>query len=83
MTLSQLEKEKGGEGAWKAAEPKWKELGTLLKAEGGPFFMGKTGKHVGSLFFLQIAWTMSADHLDSVICRPNCCRCITLFHIAR
>ena len=45
MDLSQLEKEKGGESAWKAAEPKWKELGTLLKAEGGPFFMGKTGKH--------------------------------------
>ncbi|CAD6569057.1 MAG: hypothetical protein ASARMPREDX12_002045 [Alectoria sarmentosa] len=42
MSLSQLEKEKGGESAWKAAEPKWKELGTLLKAEGGPFFMGKT-----------------------------------------
>lgn len=42
MTLSQLEKEKGGESAWKAAEPKWKELGTLLKAKGGPFFMGKT-----------------------------------------
>ena len=43
MTLSQLEKERGGESAWKAAEPKWKELGALLKAEGGPFFMGKTG----------------------------------------
>ena len=45
MDLSQLEKEKGGDSAWKAAEPKWKELGTLLNAEGGPFFMGKTGKH--------------------------------------
>lgn len=43
MTLSQLEVERGGESAWKAAEPKWKELGALLKAEGGPFFMGKTG----------------------------------------
>lgn len=49
MTLSQLEKEKGGESAWKAVEPKWKELGNLLKAEGGPFFMGKTGRHIGSL----------------------------------
>ena len=45
MDLSQLEKEKGGDSGWKAAEPKWKELGALLKAEGGPFFMGKTGKH--------------------------------------
>ena len=44
MPLAQLEKEKGGESAWKAAEPKWKELGDVLKAEGGPFFMGKTGK---------------------------------------
>lgn len=83
MTLSQLEKEKGGEGAWKAAEPKWKELGTLLKAEGGPFFMGKTGKHVGSLLPLRIARTMSAEHLDSVICRLNRCRCIALFQSAR
>lgn len=47
MTLAQLEKERGGESAWKAAEPKWKELGALLKAEGGPFFMGKTGRHIG------------------------------------
>ena len=44
MPLSQFEKEKGGEGAWKVAEPKWKEMGELLKAEGGPFFMGKTGE---------------------------------------
>ncbi|KAL9129570.1 MAG: hypothetical protein Q9175_007261, partial [Cornicularia normoerica] len=42
MPLSQVEKEKGGESAWEAAEPKWKELGALLKAQGGPFFMGKT-----------------------------------------
>lgn len=47
MPLSQLEKEKGGESAWQAAEPKWKELAALLKAEGGPFFMGKTGRHIG------------------------------------
>ena len=53
MTLSQLETEKGGESAWKAVEPKWKELGNLLKAEGGPFFMGKTGRHIGSLLSSQ------------------------------
>ncbi len=47
MNLSQLEEEKGGERAWGAAEPKWKELGDLLKAEGGPFFMGKTGRCIG------------------------------------
>lgn len=53
MSLSQFEKEKGGDSAWKAAEPKWKELGDLLKAEGGPFFMGKTGKHMGKTAFLS------------------------------
>ncbi len=68
MPLTQLEKEKGGESAWKAAEPKWKELGTLLKAQGGPFFMGKTGKHIRSLHSLQRAWTMSINQLDSVMC---------------
>lgn len=56
MPLSQLENEKGGESAWKIAEPKWKELGTLLKAEVGPFFMGKTVSYadmivVGALHF--------------------------------
>lgn len=81
MSLSQLEKEKGGESAWKAAEPKWKELGTLLKAEGGPFFMGKTGKHIGSILSSQRAWSMSADHLGSLVCRSNRCRCITLLCI--
>ena len=44
MPLAQVEREKGGEGAWEAAEPKWRELGALLRAEGGPFFMGKTGR---------------------------------------
>lgn len=83
MPLSQLENEKGGESAWKIAEPKWKELGSLLKAEGGPFFMGKTGMHIGSLLTFQRAWTMSADHHDSVICRHDCCWCIALFYNAR
>ncbi|KAL9074355.1 MAG: hypothetical protein Q9161_002341 [Pseudevernia consocians] len=59
MTLSQLETEKGGESAWKAVEPKWKELGNLLKAEGGPFFMGKTVSYadlivVGALHFCTL-----------------------------
>lgn len=83
MGLSQLEKEKGGEQAWTAAEPKWKELGDLLKAEGGPFFMGKTGRYIGSVHSFQRAWTMSADHPDdSIICRLNGCRCIALLYNA-
>lgn len=83
MPLSQVEKEKGGESAWEAAEPKWKELGALLKAEGGPFFMGKTGEHIGSLLSFRRAWTMCADRLNSVICRPDRCRCYALLQLAR
>ena len=81
MTLPELEKEKGGESAWKAAEPKWKELGALLKAEGGPFFMGKTGRIIGSPLTWQRAGTMDADHLDSVICRRDRRQCTALLHI--
>jgi len=44
MPLAQFEKEQGGEDAWKGAEPAFKEVGKLLKAEGRPFFMGKTGR---------------------------------------
>lgn len=83
MPLSQLEKEKGGESAWKAVEPKWMELGNLLKAEGGPFFMGKTGKHVGSPLSVRRALIMSSDHLDSVIRRPDRRWCVTLLYNAR
>ena len=82
MTLSQLEKEKGGESAWESATPKWKELGALLKAEGGPFFMGKTGKRIGSRLSLRRAWTMRADR-NSLICRPGCPRYIALLHLVR
>lgn len=48
MPLSQLEKEQGGESAWTAAEPAMKELGALLRAEGGPFVLGKTGESLSS-----------------------------------
>ena len=44
MPLPQLEKEMGGDDAWVNATPALKELGTLLKTEGGPFLMGKTGE---------------------------------------
>jgi len=40
--LAQIAQESGGEEAWMAAIPELKELGALLKAEGGPFVMGKT-----------------------------------------
>ena len=44
MSLPQYAKEKGGDDAWEKAMPALKELGTILKAEGGPFVLGKTGK---------------------------------------
>lgn len=43
MPLPQFGKEQGGDDAWKRAEPAFQEVGKLLKAEGGPFLMGKTG----------------------------------------
>lgn len=42
MSLAQVEKEKGGEAAWKQAEPALQQLGALLKAKGGPFLLGTT-----------------------------------------
>lgn len=44
MSLPQLEKETGGDSAWEAAKPALKELGAILRAEGGPFVLGKTGE---------------------------------------
>lgn len=44
MSLAQLEKEQGGEAAWERSTPTIKEFGSILKAEGGPFVLGKTGK---------------------------------------
>jgi len=41
-SLAQLEREKGGEGAWRALEEPLREMGGILREEaGGPFFMGK------------------------------------------
>lgn len=44
MPLRQLEQEKGGEQAWEAVKQPAKEFADLLKANGGPFFKGETGK---------------------------------------
>jgi glutathione S-transferase len=43
MPLNELEKEKGGEKAWKDAEPVLKELASLLNETKGPYFMGEEG----------------------------------------
>ena len=44
MPLAQLEKEQGGNNAWKGAEAPFKDVGELLKVESGPFLTGKTGR---------------------------------------
>ena len=43
MPLQQLEKEQGGDKAWEKATPAFKEVGDMLRANGGPFLLGKTG----------------------------------------
>ena len=44
MPLQQLEKEQGGDKAWEEATSAFKEVGDMLRAEGGPFILGKTGR---------------------------------------
>lgn len=44
MPLNEFEKsEEGGEKAWENAAPHLSELAGVLKENGGPFFLGKTG----------------------------------------
>ena len=59
MPMDQLEKEKGGEDAWENVKPAMKEAGDILKAEGGPFVLGKTGNEYSQLFPLSEALTLS------------------------
>ena len=40
--LEELAKKTSEDEAWKEAEPGIKELGSLLKKQGGPFFLGET-----------------------------------------
>jgi hypothetical protein len=45
MPLDEFEKsEKGGETAWENVRPVLEEVASLLKENGGPFFMGQDGK---------------------------------------
>ena len=44
MSLAQWEKEQGGDKAWEKATPAFKEVGDMLRANGGPFLLGKTGR---------------------------------------
>ena len=56
MPLRQFEKEHGGDKAWEEATPALKEAGDMLRANGGPFFLGKTGR-VSLSFNLQSSFT--------------------------
>ncbi len=57
-SLAEFEKKTPENEAWEEAEPGLKEMGDLLKKEGGPFFLGKTVSYadlvvVGALQFLK------------------------------
>lgn len=45
MPLSQVEAEKANEQCWEAANQPAKEMADLLKKNGGPYFLGQTGKN--------------------------------------
>lgn len=56
--LEELEKKTPEDEAWKDAEPSIHELGSLLRKQGGPFFLGGTVSYadfvvVGALHFLR------------------------------
>ena len=45
MSLDEVEKSKeGGEKAWENVKPALEEVASLLKENGGPFFMGEQGR---------------------------------------
>ena len=47
MPLLQLEREEGGEGAWREVEPTFRKSGGLLEASGGAVFLGEGGQLCG------------------------------------
>ena len=56
MPLRQWEKEHGGDKAWEEVTPALKEAGDMLRANGGPFLLGKTGR-VAFSFNLRYLFT--------------------------
>lgn len=70
MPLADFERsEKGGENAWKAAEPHIKDLvGLLKKNADGPFFLGKTRTFSHLLRLLTATLTRSKASYADVRC---------------
>lgn len=74
MPLDQLWKEKGGEVAWKAAEPHIHDVTAMLKEKAdGPFFEGKTVTHADFYWvsFLLFARRIGQDVFDELMKRSG------------
>ncbi|XMA10847.1 hypothetical protein WAI453_003638 [Rhynchosporium graminicola] len=68
-SLVQFAKEEGGEEAWVEALPAVKELGVLLKRNGGPFVLGKTPSYADSVIvgFLQFFKKIEEDMYQRLV----------------
>lgn len=66
--LSELERDSGGEPAWARFAPPLKELAGILKAEGGPFVLGKEISYADFVIvsFLHFAKRIGEDIYDRI-----------------
>ena len=62
--LSELERDTGGEKAWAQVEEPLKEMGNILKAEGGPFVLGKSASYAD---FVVVSFLHFARRIDEAI----------------
>lgn len=63
-TLTELEKDSGGEKAWDQVGAPLKEMGDMLKAKGGPFALGETVSYAD---FVIVAFLHFAKRVDEAI----------------
>ena len=63
-TLSEVGRDSDEEKAWAQVEPPLKEMGDILKAEGGPFALGKTASYAD---FVIVSLLQYAKRVDEVI----------------
>jgi len=68
MPLAQLKADKGGEGAWKAAEEPLRGMAALLKERGGPFCEGEEVSYADfvAVSFLQFVRRIEEKDFDRV-----------------